>query len=428
MYKAWTLEILLFLLYFSFGISWLAYSPMLALIETKFAVSHTEAAGLISTVSLAKAFVPMLAGLLAARIGLYRSILIGAALAALAPFIPYVSDFKAMLLLRFLFGIGGAMLVTLTGAVVMQHFTREQMPLITGVNNVAVNTGITTALLVTLPVVKAFGGNGEDALAQGWQRGLSSLGILSLVLAVLWGLLGRDASVPSVDNAINLGDPAKDAPKSASLGAIIRMKETWLIALAFTGPLCLYLSFNTWLPRHYMAAYGFTAATAASITSLFNFVGIPTAFIASYVAKRLGLRRPLIILAGIVMPISALGLILGPNVPFMTVAAVFFGMSLFTYTAPLFTIPMELPGANSNQVALMNGVVYSGAYVLASAAPSVVGKMADVTGQYQMGLCIFAVFSSVLAISGFLLPETGPRATSSVKVDLMPIGSVHDEE
>ena len=160
MRKAWIIESLLFLLYFSFGISWLAYSPLLPEIEHDFSVTHSKAAVLISAVSLAKAFVPMLAGMLAARIGLYRSLLIGAGLASLSTVIPWAPSFDVMLVLRFLFGIGGAMLVTLTGAVVMQYFPREQMPLINGLNNVAVNAGITTALFITIPLTQNLAAQG----------------------------------------------------------------------------------------------------------------------------------------------------------------------------------------------------------------------------------------------------------------------------
>ena len=65
---------LLFLIYCSFGISWLAFSPLLADVEKAFNISHAQAGLIVSIVSLAKAFVPLLAGLVAARFGLKRTL------------------------------------------------------------------------------------------------------------------------------------------------------------------------------------------------------------------------------------------------------------------------------------------------------------------------------------------------------------------
>ena len=52
----WVIESLLFLLYLVFGISWLAWSPLLGDVEKAFDVSHARAGWLISAVSMAKAF------------------------------------------------------------------------------------------------------------------------------------------------------------------------------------------------------------------------------------------------------------------------------------------------------------------------------------------------------------------------------------
>ncbi len=63
MKRAWLIESTLFLLYFAFGISWLAYSPLMPEIEKQFGIEHAQAGSIISAVSLAKAFVPLLIGI-----------------------------------------------------------------------------------------------------------------------------------------------------------------------------------------------------------------------------------------------------------------------------------------------------------------------------------------------------------------------------
>lgn len=381
-------EILLFFIYFAFGISWLAYAPLLTEVESAYRVTHAQGGLLISSVSLAKAFVPMLAGLLAARIGLRRAILVGAALAATALLAPLTPTFSTLLAARFVFGIGGAIVVTLMGALVMELFPRERLPMVNGLNNVAVNAGISAALFLTVPV----------SAQLGWRTTLLVFGCTSALLAVLWGLhISRHT-----DTRLE-----KKTASGLRLQDILRKKETWLIALAFTGPLSLYLALNTWLPHHYIQAFGLTKADASRLTGLFNLVGIPTAVLGGWLTARLGLRRPLIIAAGLAMPPAALGLCFSPDQTVRVIAAVLLGMSFFLYVSPLFTIPMELPGMTPAGVAMLNGVVFSVAYMVSFASPVLVGALRDGLGSYVPGLMVFALLSATLAVAGYLLPETG---------------------
>lgn len=381
------LETLLFALYFAFGISWLAYAPLLPEMEKLFGVNHATGAMLISLVSVSKAFVPLLAGLLAARLGLGRAVAVGAGLASLAVLVPFAPSFQSMLALRFLFGMGGAVIVTLMGAVTMRLFQREQLPMINGLNNVAVNCGITLALFVTVPLSKALG----------WQTTLAVFGALSGLLALAWLLAGAGLTTETAQK-----------PKGEWL-SVLKRRETWLIALAFTGPLSLYLSLNTWLPTYYQAAFGLDKAAASQTTGLFNLVGIPVALLGGWMTTRLGLRRPLIITAGLLMPVAALGMIQAEEAWLRLLSAGFLGASFFLYVSPLFTIPMELPDMRPESVALLCGVVFSTAYAVSFLAPTLVGWLQGLTGSFLPGLRIVAIASSSLALGGALLPETGKK-------------------
>jgi len=66
-------------------------------------------------------------------------------------------SFTAVLTSRFFFGLGGAILVTLIGPVVMQWFPRRELSVVNGFNYVAVNTGITASLFLTIPLAARIG-------------------------------------------------------------------------------------------------------------------------------------------------------------------------------------------------------------------------------------------------------------------------------
>jgi cyanate permease len=422
-------ETLLFLTYAAFGVSWIAVTPMVGDLQSEFNVGTAQLGLLNTLVAVAKVFAPILTGLLAIRIGLKKSILLGSlciCFAALAPFSP---NFETFLASRFIFGIGGAMVVTLLGPMVMQWFPAGERPLINAFNNVAVNTGITITLFATIPLSSLLG----------WRHTLLVYGLVSVALMVAWAILGRenpapaaaaestgeDISGPRSGRDDRGGSPAGTAPsKPASASASVKtvtyrdvwaMKETWLIALAFAGPLALYLAFNTWLPKHYMETMGLTKSVASQYTGLFNLIGIPTAIAVGLLTQKLGVRRPFIIGAGFLMVVSAFGMLLSTHPALIMLSAVGLGISLFTYVAPLFTIPMELPGTTPQHVSLMMGTVFSIAYIFSSLSPVFAGFLRDLTGSWLPGLGTWAAFSLVLAAAGMLLPETGPAARASFR-------------
>ena len=400
----WVVEGLLFAIYAAFGLSWLAYSPLLKDLAATYGVAPKEAADVISLVSISKAFVPLFAAWLAARLGVSRALLLGASLAGLAIVAPLAPSFQALLACRFAFGIGGAIVVTLMGAQVMAWFPKHELALVNGLNNVAVNTGITISMFATVPLAGALGN----------QRALLALGTLNVALALAWGLLGRgprEGEAPTAAAAAPKADSTSSdarAASDASVAAMARRRETWCIAMAFTGALGLYLALNTWLPTYYQEAFGLTRAQAAQVTALFNLVGIPTALAGGVITTRLGLRRPLIIAAGLVMPVAAMGMVLATTSSLRVLSAALLGASFFLYVAPLFTVPTELPGMDAPRVAAMTGVVFSVAYIASYIAPKVVGLLREHTGSYVPGFALFATTSLLLALGGYLLPETGP--------------------
>lgn len=383
-------EALLFLTYAVFGLSWIAVTPLSAEIQESFRITAAQF-GLITTlVSMAKVVAPLATGLLAVKIGIKRTALIGSLCISCAALAPLAADFNLFLASRFVFGVGGAMVVTLLSAAVMQWFPKGELPLVNALNNVAVNTGITVTLFTTVPLSGMLG----------WRKTLLVYGLISVGLLVAWAVFGRDRVAASTAQAENA--------ETARYIDVWRMKETWIIALSFAGPLALYLAFNTWLPKYYMEAFGMTKAAASQYTGLFNLVGIPTAIVAGILTKQLGLRRPFIIGAGGLMGFAGFGMFLFNQPALLMVSAVCLGVALFTYVSPLFTAPMELPGMTPQKVSLMMGTVFSFAYVFSSLSPVVVGYLRDTTGTFTLGFGIWAAFSWVLALGGLLLPETGP--------------------
>jgi len=389
------IEALLFLSYFVFGLSWIGYAPFLLEFQSQYGLSHGKAGLLISSVSFAKIFVPFAAGWLAARLGIKRAVGIGMLCICASVFSPFLSDYSLLLASRFLFGAGGAVLVTLFGPAILQWFPPKELPLVNGINGVAVNAGIALSLFLTLPLAGHFGKT----------QALAGYAMVSLLLTLAWWIFGRERRE----------EKASAVPAAKDYSDVLRMKETWYLALGFAGPLSLYLVFNTWLPTFYHQALGMTLAQGSRLTGLANLVGIPAAILGGVLTKRFAARKPLIWCPAIVLSLSGFGLFLLRDPLWLMCSAVVFGVSLFLWVSPLVTLAMELPGMTPVRFGMVMGVFFGVSYIAAFLSPVVVGMLHDATGSFLPGFVVFTLSCWTLVAAGLLLPETGGQSQPSAR-------------
>ena len=395
--KKWVIEGLLFFLYLVFGLCWLAYVPVFGEVQAAFHINQAEGGMLISAVNLANAVVPILAGWLGTRIGLYRAIGLGATLCAAALVTPMIASFPAALLLRFLFGLGGGIVATLMTPMTMRWFAPGSWANINGFNNVSVNIGITLAMYCTLPLSHTWE----------WRTVLAGYGGVAAVLALLWWACASEGENPEAATVV----------ADVSVLDILKRRETWWFTIGFAGPLGSYLALNTWLAQHLIETRHFTEEQATSLVGYFNLIGLPAAPLGGWFTTWLGLRRPLVLTCGVLLPLATVGLLWAPY-PYLWATLV--GMVFLFYVAPFFTMPMELPEANPQSVGVMFGAILSLAYLITFGAPVLVGWLKDQSGSCGAGLTLLAVLSMSLAVGGWFLPETGKRPP--VEVDLLGSG------
>jgi len=384
------IEALLFASYFFFGLSWIAYTPFLPEFRARFDLSYAHAGLLISSVSFAKTLVPFWAGWLAARLGIKRALLLGMLCICASLLSPFLPDYYLLLATRFVFGVGGAVLVTLFGAAILQWFPPNERAVINGINGVAVNAGITLSLFITVPLAARFGRT----------ETLAGFAGISLLLTLGWWIFGRERTAEQGAAALQPVESYKQ---------VLRLRETWYLALGFAGPLSLYLVFNTWLPSFYQQTLGLTVAQGARLTGLANLVGIPAAVIGGVLTKRFAVRKPFIWGSAIVLSASGFGLYLVRDPAWLTASAVVFGISLFLWVAPLTTLAMELPGMTPTRFGMVMGVFFGASYLVAFFAPMAAGALRDATGSFLPGFFIFTISCWSLIAAGFLLPETGRK-------------------
>lgn len=387
-HKKWLIASILFGMYVSFGMSWMGVVPILQELQTAFQFDKASGSWLVSIVSMAKSIFPILAGILASRWGLTRSMRLGAILIVLGVIIPFLPSFTAWIVMRFLFGVGGAIWVTLMGAVTLQVFEPQQRPMINALNGVAVTVGVVAALQLTLPLT-AF---------MGWKLTLAAYSGLSAVFMVLLFALGQ---LPGQQ-------PAKDGPSLwqtlKAYGGTMTLPVTWIISLSFTGPLALYLVMNYWLPVYYQDVMGLAKPQTMQLMTWMNMGGIVGSVATGYLLQKLNKTKVFIASAAVVLPVSAgvAMLITNPAIlPFILFVA---GVGMFLSVSPLITLLQAQPDMNPGKVGMILGTMFSVTYIVSSLAPDIVGRAYQAQWSLQMVLLSFCITTISPALA-LLLPE-----------------------
>ena len=176
------------------------------------------------------------------------------------------------------------------------------------------------------------------------------------------------------------------------------------------GPFALFIGYSSWLPTYYNEVHGMTIERSSSLVAVLPFVAAIATPLSGIIVSKLGIRRPILIMAGLTFPLLAFGSFMITSTILITICIIGLGSMFALYIVTILTIPMELPGIDASKV----GIVTAGALTIGNGtavfSPIFIGSFTDLTGSYTPALSIVAIMPLLMIISGLLLPETGRRA------------------
>jgi len=380
---------LLLCLNFAVGMNFFAVSPLLPLIVEEYGVSRGVASLLIGLVPLAQAALSIPGGLLAAKVRLKPLVAVCWFASAGLILTPLASDFGALMALRLGFGIGIAVLMPVSGMLLMQWFPRRELPLVNGMMMVGGTLGVTLALFT------------EAALAEavGWQGALMLPGAVMLAGAVLWVALGRTTQVTR--------QPGRPAVSARQMLTTLRARVTLLIALGNAAPTALMVAQMSWLPTYFNETLGMSLSKGGMLTGLMPFSGMVWMFLGGLLPLFFARRRPFLLVPGVTIVFAGLSTFLAGDTLFIYPALIVLSFSGNFFLPTLATLPMELPDATPDRVVMMLAGSMTVGGFFAFVSPLTVGLLADATGSYVPGFALWSVAGVGLLVAALLLPETG---------------------
>ena len=397
----WVVEGALFPLQLAIGANFFAPAPLFPLIMDDFDLSRATVSLLVAVVTIMLAAITIPASFFASRIGLKAALTGASLLMSAGALAPFASDFLTLVGLRVLFGISVGIALPVSSAIVVQWFGPRQLPMVNGLNLTGQSVGVALSMFTAAPLAEL----------SGWELPLFLYGSIAFVGVVVWTILGRE---PEGD-----GRPPM-RPSWGDLTEVLRSRTTLILQLAVAGSFAFYTGISSWLPSYYHEVREMSLDKASAITALLPLVGIAATLIGGVASTRMGLRRPFLIVPGVLMGICALGAILFSNEVLIIGAVIMVGLWSWIYLPALFTIPMEIAGMSPQKVAITIAAVLAAGDFIAFLAPIAVGLATDLTGSYLPGLTALSAVSATLLIAGLLLPETGTRVSSRRAPEVAP--------
>lgn len=373
--------------------------PLLPLIMQEYGLSRGFTGWFVSAAPLTIAVVSLPFGIIGARYSLKKTFAVGAFLQAAGILTPFVTSYLLLVLTRVCFAIGTAITVPIATVIATEWFTSRKLPLINGATMTFVNLGTAIAYMATVPI----------ATALSWKAPITIYGAVALTCAIAWTILGKDR--PGMQAKTDaMGAPILDGRPDLGLRQVLTQRSTILLALAVMGSWSLWTSVGSWLPSYYHEVFKMPLEKASSILATVTIGGTLACIAGGILPTRLGRHKPLLIVPGVFMGLSALSAVLFNNPVIIYLSVGFLGIFSNIQTPSLFTIPMELPNMSLRSGVIVLLVMQVGGNLGSFISPLIVGYLADITGSYLPGFVTFSVFSLSLLVAGLLLPETGPKA------------------
>lgn len=389
MNRKYCIEVMLFLTYALFAMSWVAGSmmtkPIMAFYQIESIASATWAT---NAITVAKILGNLAAASVLVKLGIKKAFILASLLIVAGAIGAFTSEYIFYVISRLIIGFGGALVIVYFNPIVVHYFTAEERPLINGINAAAFNTGNLLALLFTTTLLSAFDNK--------WQNVIIAISIISLIILVICLFVIEDFSLEKKTentNVITQNYTLKEGMKDA---------VNWWLPITYSGLLFCYIAIFSLFPL--IPTFAVTASKLSAIIISAGMLGTLVGIIAS---KRYSYRLPIIRFSGIIMTLCA-AIMIKTSIPILAYTTAFgAGFFMFVPMTALISLAQELPDMTSQRVTVIFSMFWSISYAIATILMVIAGKLADFTGNITIAAYFAVACSATFFIGSFFLPETG---------------------
>lgn len=296
--------------------------------------------------------------------------------------------FLVLILGRVMFGLSMIAREPARALLTAQWVPRKEIGLVNSLINTAVWLSDSMALVLT-PFVLLW-------LDDSWRGTFTAFAIAYFVVTILWMGIGRERKTSEYRRW------EESEIKRDTLRHVLSYRDLWLIGFGYIGIEVGFFALITFWPTLMLEEYGVPLTTSGALQSIYPLVAAVAGILVSiYLVKR-DVRRPLLILCGIILPTTSVGMLLTGDVLLLAVLWILHGIG-WAFIPILFTIPFELPGIKPREIAAAMGFIQSSMWTGGAIGPILAGILQDVTGDLRLALVVASLCSFSLVITGFSL-------------------------
>lgn len=365
------LSALLFLSYMLFAVAW----NWGDLYVRSLGFSASRTALMTNAITLAQVLGSLVAADVLLRLGPRKAFPLASALIILGGAASLTGAFPIVFVIRFVLGIGGALMVVQMSGIVARLLTGRPLQIANGVNSVAFNTGLAVAI--------TFGGRMSDSP----EFAVLLAAALSAVALVVWLFVAR-LGLPDEDETLE-----QEADSSYTMRDGFTEWFNWAFALSYTGLLSYYIVAFTFMDPdtiRWVVYAGVIGALAGTVVS----------------AKVEDRTKPVVVVICGAAQVIAAAAVLGMSEHRLAVVVgvilglvIFFPMPFFVQTAFI------RPGVTPRHIAVTFSIFWAVAYAGSVVIIQIFAWIADATGGLDQGVpvSIAPMVFIVVVEAGFLV-------------------------
>ena len=378
------IAVLLVISHLGVGLNIFSVSPILTEIINDLGINHGKAGLLLSLPPLVAALFGIPGGLIAVRLGQFRGFAIGLALMSTTTLSIIMPTFIPLLMLRLIYGIGAALVLTITGPILLQWFRPKELLVLNACN----------AAMMTIGIGISVAGGAIIAKFLSWPTSLSTFGLIPLLVTLLWISMGRHNISQTLDRSL---------PRLPEIFHIIRRRTILLLLAADAGVMFQYTALSGWLPAFYYETRNMSFEFSGLLASFLPLSGIVGVALGGSLPLKFGAPRTYLIIAGALVLVAGPATYIFQNSWLTYLALLVVGAGSWFYLPTLMTETVKAARFIEKDVAIIWGALLTFTGIGMFVAPILVGYIHDVFETFILGFLICSIASSLMLIAGLCM-------------------------
>jgi len=384
--------------FISLTLNWFDVATAFPLIGAEFKAGLPSLSYLISLFIVGYGVAHIPGGMLATKIGMKRTLVLGLVIQGLAGIMSGLSySYDELAVFRLICGIGGSAFIAVGFAAVIVWFRQSRVTLALGISGgAAFSAGAAFALYIWIYLQNA----------TSWHTSLVLAGVFELIVAVVTAVWFR---IPA--NAPALAGARFD---KQALAASVASRDLWIYGLALLGGYGAYFTTSQLFTEYATTQRHFDPSLGGLLSALIVLAGVPGSILGGHWADRSRNLKAFVVGALIA---CAIGLLLIPVVPTGALWVVGIGIGFFLIFgfAAWSAVPARVSHIRPEYIGTATGLMLTLAAVGGFFIPIIFGHLVPHTS-FDTGWVFLGIVTFAFALTGLLGRNAGDEARTEAPV------------